>query len=270
MKDVSIGRYVQGDSVLHKLDPRCKFLLFILYMVTIFLVNSTITMVATLGVILFLTLLSQVNPVEILKSLKPILFIMIFIFVINLLTIRSGDTLWSWWIIKITTGGLKKAIFMAVRLIFLIVATSILLSLTTTPLKLADAMESLGSPLKVIKVPVSEISMTISIALRFIPTLVEETDKIMKAQSSRGAEYDTGNIFQRAKGYVAVLVPLFVSAFKRAEELAVAMDARCYQGGKGKTKLHPLRLKGSDVLWTLILVVVAFIPLAVDLLQNLK
>ncbi|HAU50286.1 MAG TPA: transporter, partial [Clostridiales bacterium] len=176
MKDVSIGRYVQGNSVLHKLDPRCKFLLFILYMVTIFLVNSTITMVATLGVILFLTLLSQVNPVEILKSLKPILFIMIFIFVINLLTIRSGDTLWSWWIIKITTGGLKKAIFMAVRLIFLIVATSILLSLTTTPLKLADAMESLGSPLKVIKVPVSEISMTISIALRFIPTLVEETD----------------------------------------------------------------------------------------------
>ena len=159
---------------------------------------------------------------------------------------------------------------MAFRLMFLILATSILLSLTTTPLKLADALEALGSPLKVIKVPVNEMAMTISIALRFIPTLVEETDKIMKAQSSRGAEYDTGNVFKRAKGYVAVLVPLFVSAFKRADELAVAMDARCYQGGAGKTKLHPLRLKASDFVWLIILAAVAFIPLAVDFLVNMK
>ena len=155
-------------------------------------------------------------------------------------------------------------------LLLLILATSLLLARTTTPLNLSDALESLGSPLKVLHVPVNEMAMTISIALRFIPTLVEETDKIMKAQSSRGAEYDTGNIFQRAKGYVAVLVPLFVSAFKRAEELAVAMDARCYQGGVGKTKLHPLRMKGSDYMWMAILSVAAFIPLAVDFLWNMK
>jgi energy-coupling factor transport system permease protein len=270
MKDVSIGRYVQGDSVLHKLDPRMKVILFILYMCALFMANTPIAMISAFAVILFLALLSKLNPIEILRSVRPIVFIMMFIFVINILTIRSGDTLWSWGILKVTSGGLEKAVMLAFRLLLLILATSLLLSLTTTPLKLADALEALGSPLKVFKVPVNEMAMTISIALRFIPTLAEETDKIMKAQSSRGAEYDTGNVFQRAKGYVTVLVPLFVSAFKRAEELAVAMDARCYQGGVGKTKLHPLRLKASDYLWMLVLTCVAFIPLAVDFLWNLK
>lgn len=270
MKDVSIGRYVQGNSVLHKLDPRMKVILFILYMCALFMANTPIAMIAAFAVILFLALLSKISPIEILRSVRPIVFIMMFIFVINVLTIRSGDTLWSWGVLKVTSGGLERAVMLAFRLLLLILATSLLLSLTTTPLKLADALESLGSPLKVFKVPVNEMAMTISIALRFIPTLAEETDKIMKAQSSRGAEYDTGNVFQRAKGYVTVLVPLFVSAFKRAEELAVAMDARCYQGGVGKTKLHPLRLKPSDYLWMLVLTAVAFIPLAVDFLWNLK
>lgn len=269
MKDISIGRYVQGNSVLHKLDPRMKVLLFIIYMVTLFLADQPVTMLAAVAVVLFVTILSRISTIEVLRSVRPIIFIMIFIFIINVLTIRSGETLWSWWVIKVTYGGLERAVLMVLRLLLLIIATSVLLTLTTTPLKLADALESLGSPLKVIKVPVNEIAMTISIAIRFIPTLVEETDKIMKAQSSRGAEYDTGNVFQRAKGYVAVLVPLFVSAFKRAEELAVAMDARCYQGGVGKTKLHPLRLKASDFLWFFILTVVAFIPVAVDLLPKL-
>ena len=270
MKDISIGRYVQGNSVLHRLDPRVKVFLFILYMVTIFLANRPIAMVATFAVVLLLALLSKIPVVEVLRSVRPIVFIMAFIFVINIFTIRSGETIFSWWIFTVTMGGLQKAVLMAFRLLLLILATSLLLSLTTTPLKLSDALESLGSPLKVLHVPVNEMAMTISIALRFIPTLVEETDKIMKAQSSRGAEYDTGNIFQRAKGYVAVLVPLFVSAFKRAEELAVAMDARCYQGGVGKTKLHPLRMKGSDYMWMAILSVTAFIPLAVDFLWNMK
>ena len=270
MKDVAIGRYIQGNSVLHRMDPRIKVILFILYMVTIFLADKPVTMLATFSVVLFLSLLSKIHPIEILRSVRPIIFIMIFIFLINIFTIRSGETLWSWWIFTVTEGGLMKGTLMTCRLLLLIVATSLLLSLTTTPLKLAEALEALGSPLKVIKVPVNEMAMTISIALRFIPTLVEETDKIMKAQSSRGAEYDTGNVFQRAKGYVAVLVPLFVSAFKRADELAVAMDARCYQGGVGKTKLHPLRLRASDYIWFLILTIVAFIPLAVDLLPKLK
>ena len=270
MKDISVGRYVQGDSVLHRLDPRVKVFLFILYMVTIFLADKPVPVLAALTVVLLLAVLSKIPVIEVIRSVRPIVFIMLFIFLINIFTIRSGETLWSYWVFTITRGGLQKAVLMAFRLLLLILATSLLLSLTTTPLKLSDALESLGSPLKKIHVPVSEMAMTISIALRFIPTLVEETDKIMKAQSSRGAEYDTGNVFQRAKGYVAVLVPLFVSAFKRAEELAVAMDARCYQGGVGKTKLHPLKMKGSDYLWMTILTVLAFVPLAVDLLMNMK
>ncbi|MBQ0012153.1 MAG: energy-coupling factor transporter transmembrane protein EcfT [Clostridiales bacterium] len=270
MKDISIGRYVNGNSVLHKLDPRVKVLLFILYMVTIFLANRPVAMLATFAVVLFLALLSRISFIEILKSIRPIIFIMAFIFVINVFTIRSGEELWSWGFLKITTGGLEQAVMLACRLLLLIMATSILLSLTTTPLKFADALESLGKPLKLIKVPVNEMAMTISIALRFIPTLVEETDKIMKAQSSRGAEYDTGNLFQRVKGYVTVLVPLFVSAFKRAEELATAMEARCYRGGVGKTKLHPLKMKGSDYLWGSILTVTAILPLVVDFFWKLK
>ena len=270
MKDVSIGRYVNGDSVLHKLDPRMKVILFVVYMASIFMARSPVALMATFAVVFFMALLSRINFIEILKSVRPIIFIMAFIFVINIFTIRSGDELWRWKFLVITTGGVENAVLLACRLLLLILATSLLLSLTTTPLKFADALESLGSPLKVLHVPVNEMAMTISIALRFIPTLVEETDKIMKAQSSRGAEYDTGNIFQRAQGYVTVLVPLFVSAFKRAEELAVAMDARCYKGGVGKTKLHPLRMKGSDYLWFVILTVVAFLPLAVDFLWKMK
>ena len=270
IKDVSIGRYYQADSVLHRLDPRVKVFLFIVYMVTIFMADTAIAMAASFGVILYLTFLSRIPVMEVLKSVRPIVFIMIFIFVLNLFTNRSGETLWSWGVLVITDDGLKRAILLAFRLFLLIIVTGLLLSLTTTPLKLADALESLGSPLKVIHVPVNEMAMTISIALRFIPTLVEETDKIMKAQSSRGAEYDTGNIFQRAKGYVTVLVPLFVSAFKRAEELATAMDARCYKGGVGKTKLHPLRMKGSDWLWMVLLTATAFLPVLVDLLWKIK
>lgn len=270
IKDVSIGRYYTTDSVLHRLDPRVKVILFILYMVTVFLADTAVALVATFGVIALITIFSKIPPLEVLKSVRPILFIMVFVFIINILTTRSGKELVHWGIIVITDEGIKRAILLAFRLFLLILVTGLLLSLTTTPLKLADALESLGSPLKKIKVPVNEMAMTMSIALRFIPTLVEETDKIMKAQSSRGAEYDTGNVFQRAKGYVTVLVPLFVSAFKRAEELAVAMDARCYQGGVGKTKLHPLRMKKSDWLWFLILTVLAFLPLLVDFLWKLK
>lgn len=270
MKDLSVGRYYNGDSILHRMDPRVKVLLFIIYMITVFLAETPVAMLLTFAVVLVITLLSRIPLMEVLRSIKPIVFIMIFIFVLNLFTIRTGNVLWKWNILVITDAGLMRAVLLAFRLVLLILVTSLLLSLTTTPLKLSDALESLGSPLKVIHVPVSEMAMTMSIALRFIPTLVEETDKIMKAQSSRGAEYDTGNVFQRAKGYVTVLVPLFVSAFKRAEELAVAMDARCYKGGVGKTKLHPLRMKASDYIWMLVLTVLAFLPLVVDFLLKIK
>ena len=155
MKDISIGRFVQGNSVLHRLDPRMKVLLFIIYMVTLFLADEPVTMLAAIAVVLFITLLSRISTIEVLRSIRPIVFIMIFIFIINVLTIRSGETLWSWWVIKVTYGGLERAVLMVLRLLLLIVATSVLLTLTTTPLKLADALESLGSPLKVIKVPVN-------------------------------------------------------------------------------------------------------------------
>ncbi len=270
IKDLSIGRYIHRDSVLHRLDPRVKVILFALYMTMIFLLSAPVAMLASFIVVIFVCLLSQIPVGDIIKSVRPIVFLMIFIFIINMLTIRSGKILFSFWIIQITDGGILRASLMALRLFLLIVSTSVLLSLTTTPLKMADALESLFGPLKKIRVPVHEMAMMMSIALRFIPTLVDETDKIMKAQASRGAEYDTGNIFVRAKGYASVLVPLFVSSFKRAEELAIAMDARCYRGGEGRTKLHPLRMKASDFLWLLLLSAMALIPVFIDFLMKIR
>jgi energy-coupling factor transport system permease protein len=180
-------------------------------------------------------------------------------------TIKQGDVLFSWKIITVTGYGLGRAAIMSARLIFLIVSTSVLLTLTTTPLKMSDALEKLFAPLSVIKVPVHEMSMMMSIALRFIPTLASETDKIMKAQQSRGADYDTGSFINKVKGYITVLIPLFVSSFRRADELAVAMDARCYSGGKGRTKLNPLKLTLTDVLTGLFLGLCAVLLVVIDL-----
>ena len=264
IKDVSIGRYYRGDSILHGLDPRVKVILFVVYMVAVFLLTTPPGMLVSFIVVLALALLSRIPLREIIKSVRPIVFLMLFIFVINLLTIKEGRILSKFWIIELTEGGIMRAVLMTFRLFLLIVSTSILLTLTTTPLKMADALESLFGPLKKIRVPVHEMAMMMSIALRFIPTLVEETDKIMKAQASRGAEYDTGNVFVRAKGYVSVLVPLFVSSFKRAEDLAIAMDARCYHGGEGRTKLHPLLMKSKDYLWFFILLAMAFAPVLAE------
>lgn len=260
IKDISIGRYYRGDSVLHGLDPRVKVILFVVYMIAVFLLTTPLGMLLSFAVVTVLALLSRIPLREIIKSVRPILFLMMFIFVINLLTIKEGQTLAKFWIIEITYGGIMRAVLMTLRLFLLIVGTSLLLTLTTTPLKMADALESLFGPLKKIRVPVHEMAMMMSIALRFIPTLVEETDKIMKAQASRGAEFDTGNVFVRAGGYVSVLVPLFVSSFKRAEDLAVAMDARCYRGGEGRTKLHPLKMRTADYIWFFVLLVLAFLP----------
>jgi len=265
MKDISIGRYCQGNSILHRLDPRVKIVLCFLYMIVIFMLSKPASLLLAFVVVIFLAVLSSISPRKILDSVRPILFLLVFIFVLNVLTIRTGDTLVSFWIVKITGDGILKAGLMALRLFLLILGTSLLLTLTTTPLLMADSLESLFGPLKKLRVPVHEMAMMMSIALRFVPTLVEETDKIMKAQASRGAEYDTGNIFARAKGYVTVLVPLFVSAFKRAEELAVAMDARCYRGGEGRTKLHVLHMKKADYFWFIVLSVAALGLLLIDL-----
>ncbi len=248
LSDISLGKYYKADSMLHRTDPRIKTLLYVVYLVVIFLIKSPIAIGALAGVILVQILMAKVRPSVIWKTVRPVLPLSFFIFILNVLTIEQGNVLFTWKFITVTDYGIGRAVLMAIRLIFLILSTSLMLTLTTTPLKIADSLESLFSPLKIIKVPVHEMSMMMSIALRFIPTLIEETDKIMKAQVSRGADYDTGSFINRVKGYLTVLIPLFVSSFRRAEELAVAMDARCYRGGEGRTKLNPLKIGSNDII----------------------
>ena len=248
LNDISLGKYYKADSILHRTDPRVKTLLYVVYLVVIFLIKTPAAIAALTGVIVIQTIMSKVRPKVIWKTVKPVLPLSVFILIINLFTIKQGQMLFQWKFISVTNYGLSRALLMAIRLVLLILSTSLMLTLTTTPLKIADALESLFRPLKLIKVPVHEMSMMMSIALRFIPTLIEETDKIMKAQVSRGADYDTGTFVNRIKGYITVLIPLFVSSFRRAEELAVAMDARCYRGDAGRTKLNPLKIRSTDVI----------------------
>ena len=257
LSNISLGKYYKADSILHRTDPRIKTLLYVVYLVVIFMIKSPIAIGALAGVILVQTIMAKVRPSVIWRTIRPVLPLSIFILILNILTIKQGNVIFEWKIITITDYGVGRAVLMAIRLVFLILSTSLMLTLTTTPLKIADALESLFAPLKLVKVPVHEMAMMMSIALRFIPTLIEETDKIMKAQVSRGADYDTGSFINRVKGYITVLIPLFVSSFRRAEELAVAMDARCYRGGEGRTKLNPLRIKSTDVLVGLFLTVCA-------------
>lgn len=253
LKEMTLGKYCDTKSPLHRTDPRIKTVMYIVYLVALFMVKSPAAIIVAAAVTLIQLAVAKI-PFRVIRStLMPILPLAAFIFILNIFSIRDGEVLFTWHRIIVTSEGLHKAILMAVRIILLILSTSVLLTLTTTPLKTADALESLFSPLKIIKVPVHEMAMMMSIALRFIPTLSEETDKIMKAQVSRGADYDTGTVINRIKGYITVLIPLFVSSFKHAEELAVAMDARCYRGDVGRTKLNPLKITGKDILAALLL-----------------
>lgn len=264
LNNVSLGRYYPAHSFLHDTDPRVKTILYMIYLVAIFIIKEPIA-IGVLGLIIILQLMMAKITIGILWStIKPIIPLALFIFVINVFTIKQGDVLFSWKFITITGYGIARAAIMAVRLIFLIISTSILLTLTTTPLKMSDALEKLFAPLQLIKVPVHEMAMMMSIALRFIPTLAAETEKIMKAQQSRGADYDTGSFINKVKGYITVLIPLFVSSFRRADELAVAMDARCYRGGKGRTKLNPLHLTAKDVLAGVMFTLLAALVVVVD------
>lgn len=264
MSDISLGRFIDTGSVLHRMDPRVKLLVYIVYLYAIFSCKSFVGLVAIVVVLAIQVIISKMSAKIIWDSVKPVLPIAIFIFILNLFSIKNGEKLWQWKSLVITSEGLNTAIFMSIRLLFLILVTSILLTLTTTPLKISDSLESLLGPLKKIKVPVHEMAMMMSIALRFIPTLLDETDKIMKAQVSRGADYDTGTIINRLKGYVTVLIPLFISSFKRAEELAVAMDARCYRGGVGRTKLNPLKITRFDIVAGLVLLAGAAVIIVVN------
>ena len=247
LSDITLGQFFPGYSVIHKLDPRTKIILAVIYIVAVFFANNPIGFLTLIIFTLFTVALSRISFGVILRGIKPIIFLLIFTAILNLfLTGGEGEPLVSFWIIKIYTEGIFRSIFMALRVVILIIGTSVLLTYTTSPIALTDGLESLLSPLKVIKVPVHTFAMMMSIALRFIPTLVEETEKIMNAQKSRGADFSSGSLLKRAKALIPLLIPLFVSAFKRAEELATAMECRCYRGDKNRTKLVKLQYRARD------------------------
>lgn len=256
IRDITIGQYYPAKSVLHRLDPRVKLVSTLLYMVSLFLFNSIPGYLVATLFLAFIIRMSRVPFGHIVKGLKPIIMLLLITVFFNLLFTRQGDILFHKWVFTITEGGLRSAVYMAVRLIYLIIGSS-LMTFTTTPNELTDGIESLLYPLNKVKVPVHEIAMMMSIALRFIPILLEETDKIMKAQIARGADLESGNLLQRVKSMVPILVPLFVSAFRRATDLAMAMEARCYRGGEGRTKMKPLKYERRD--WTAYGVVVCYV-----------
>ncbi len=245
LKDITLGQYFPGDTLVHRLDPRTKLVMTVLYIVVLFVARGPISYLA---VFLFLAIsisVSRIRLKTILSGLKPILILILITAVLNLLYNRGETVLLRFWRITITLEGVFTALTMAMRIVMLIAGT-LLLTYTTSPLQLTDGLEKLLNPLKKIRVPVHELSMMMSIALRFIPTLIEETDKIMNAQKARGAEFDTGNLIQKAKAMLPLLVPLFISAFRRADELATAMESRCYHGGEGRTKLKVLTMERRD------------------------
>ena len=252
ISDITLGQYFPGKSQIHSLDPRTKLILTVLYITGIFVSNNPISFVLLTAVTLVLILMSGISFKTLWKSIKPILVILIFTATINIfMTVGEGDPLVNLGFAQIYTEGIVKAFFMAYRVAIVIMGTSILLTYTTTPISLTDGIESLLAPLKKLNVPVHAFAMMMSIALRFIPTLVEETEKIMNAQKSRGADFANGTLAQRAKALIPILIPLFASSFKRAEELATAMECRCYRGDKNRTKLVKLEYKARDFLWML-------------------
>ena len=246
LKDITLGQYFPGTSVIHRMDPRAKLIMLMVYIVALFLAVSWVSYGLLLAFLLVVIKISAIPPKSIVKGMKPLIFILVFTGVLNIFfTTGEGTPLVSFWGVEIYAEGLTRAFFMVVRILMLISCT-FLLTYTTSPIALTDALESLLSPLKKIGVPVHELSMMMCIALRFIPTLIEETDKIMCAQKARGADFENGSIVDRAKALVPILVPLFISAFRRADELATAMECRCYHGDEGRTKMKLLRYKRND------------------------
>ena len=244
LKDITLGQYFPGNSLLHRFDPRSKILFTVLFIAAIFLCKGLVSYGITLLILLMMIGISKVQPRVFLKGMKPVVFIVVCTAILNLFY-TSGTVLWSWGILKITEEGIWKAGFMVLRILMLIACT-LLLTYTTSPILLTDGLEKLLRPLKKLHFPVHELSMMMSIALRFIPTLIQETDKIISAQKARGADFDSGNLIQKAKALIPILIPLCISSFRRAEELAIAMECRCYHGDEGRTSLRQLRYAGRD------------------------
>ena len=246
LKDITLGQFFPGNSVIHKLDPRTKLVLLVIYIVALFVAVSWISYGVMLAFLAFSIAISHIPVKKIVRGLKPMVLILVFTGMLNVF-LTPGETVWlQVWSIVITKEGVVRAVFMVAR-IMMLVAGTFLLTYTTSPIALTDGLESLLGPLKKLRFPVHEISMMMCIALRFIPTLIEETDKIMSAQKARGADFESGSLVQRVKALIPILIPLFISAFRRADELATAMECRCYHGGEGRTKMKLLRYKRRDL-----------------------
>jgi len=256
LRDITLGQYYPANSIIHRLDPRVKIMLTLVYIIAIFLIQNFEGYGLLLIVTIFVVSASKVPPKFMLKGLRPLLFFILLTAILNLF-MTDGEEIFRFYFIRITMEGIYFAAFMVLRIVFLIIISSIL-TLTTSPIRLTDGLERLLNPFKKIGLPAHELAMMMTIALRFIPTLLEETDKIMKAQSARGSDFESGNIFRRAKAMIPILVPLFVSAFRRADELATAMECRCYRGGENRTRLNELvttNLDGYAILFVLFFVV---------------
>ena len=246
LKDITLGQYFPGKSPVHLLDPRTKLIMLVVYIVALFLAAGWVSYAILAAFLVAVIKISTIPPKSIIRGMKPLVMILVFTGILNIFfTTGEGEPLVDFWIFTVYAEGLERALFMIVRILMLISAT-FLLTYTTSPISLTDGLESLMKPLKVIRVPVHELSMMMCIALRFIPTLIEETDKIMSAQKARGADFESGNLMEKAKALIPILVPLFISAFRRADELATAMECRCYQGGEGRTKMKLLRFSYFD------------------------
>ena len=263
LKDITLGQFFPGNSVVHKMDPRTKLVMLIVYIVALFVAKSWASYGFMLAFLVFSVAISRIPPKSIIRGMKPLVVILIFTGILNIFFTTGEHVALAFWKITIYWEGLERAFFMVVRILMLISGT-FLLTYTTSPIALTDGLESLLNPLKAIKVPVHELSMMMCIALRFIPTLIEETDKIMSAQKARGADFESGKLMERAKALIPILVPLFISAFRRADELATAMECRCYQGGEGRTKMKLLRYMRRDYVTYLVgvLVLAAVITMA--------
>ena len=245
LKDITLGQYFPGNTIIHRLDPRTKLIWVVIFIAALFTARDYLSYGVMIVVTASIVYVSKIKPRTLLKGMKPLIFILCFTGVLNLFYTTGGVTLVDWWIFTITTEGVKRAVMMVIRILMLICGT-FLLTYTTSPMALTDGFEILLGPLKKLHVPIHEMSMMMSMALRFIPTLIEETDKIMSAQRARGADFDTGRLLERAKALLPLLVPLFVSAFRRADELAVAMESRCYHGGEGRTRMKQLHFARRD------------------------
>lgn len=263
--DITFGQYCEGNSLIHRLDPRAKIIIALFYIIVIFLAKSAAAFILLTSASVGFVLMTGISPKLILRSMRPLLFVIIFTAVINIFWMTGDTLLLEFGIIKIYLEGIINALLIVLRIVLLIVATTVFLTYTTTPLALTDALEQLLSPLKKLHIPVHEFSMMMTIALRFIPTLIDETQKIINAQTARGADFSTGSIFKRAKALIPILIPLFISAFRRADELATAMECRCYTGGEGRTRMNVLHSSAKDWVFTAMIVLLGAVVVLLNL-----